>query len=79
MTEDQFKGLEEKRVFQPSVEFAKNAHVNDPAIYQTAEDRLAFWEERASRLIWYKKWDTVLDWDPPHAKWFAGEKNQCVI
>jgi len=74
MTEDQFKGLEEKRVFQPSVEFAKNAHVNDPAIYQTAEDRLAFWEERASRLIWYKKWDTVLDWDPPHAKWFAGGK-----
>lgn len=74
MTEDQFKGLEEKRVFQPLVEFAKNAHVNDPAIYQTAEDRLAFWEERASRLIWYKKWDTVLDWDPPHAKWFAGGK-----
>lgn len=74
MTEDQFKGLEEKRVFQPSLEFAKNAHVNDPAIYQTAEDRLAFWEERASTLIWFKKWDTVLDWAPPHAKWFAGGK-----
>ncbi len=74
MTEEQFKGLEEKRIFQPSEEFAKKALVSDPEIYRTAEDRLAFWAERASTLSWFKKWDTVLEWNPPHAKWFDGGK-----
>jgi acetyl-CoA synthetase len=25
-------------------------------------------------LEWSRKWDRVLDWDPPHAKWFVGGK-----
>ena len=28
----------------------------------------------AEELHWFKKWDTVLKWDPPHAEWFGGGK-----
>jgi len=41
-------------------------------------DRLKFWEDAASQLHWEKKWDTVLDWQLPFAKWFVGGKiNAC--
>ena len=35
-------------------------------------DREGFWAEQADRLHWTTKWDTVLDWEPPFAKWFVG-------
>jgi acetyl-CoA synthetase len=64
--------LSENRTFAPSAEFAKNANAK-AAMYDEAErDRLAFWEKQASELHWFKKWDTVLDWKPPFAKWFVG-------
>jgi acetyl-CoA synthetase len=28
----------------------------------------------AEELHWFKKWDTVLKWDAPHAEWFGGGK-----
>ena len=28
----------------------------------------------AEELHWFKKWDKVLNWDPPHAEWFVGGK-----
>jgi len=31
-----------------------------------------FWEEQASALKWFKRWDKVLEWNPPFAKWFVG-------
>lgn len=35
----------------------------------------AFWAELAeNELHWFKKWDQVLDWQPPFAKWFVGGK-----
>jgi len=72
MTEAYFKGLEEKRIFQPAQDFKNKANLTDSEIYESAEDRLAFWEERASTLSWFKKWDTVLEWNSPHARWFEG-------
>jgi acetyl-CoA synthetase len=31
-----------------------------------------FWARFAeSELQWFKKWDTVLKWQAPHAEWFA--------
>jgi acetyl-CoA synthetase len=37
------------------------------------DDPEGFWAEQAARkLHWFKKWDRVLDWKPPHAKWFVG-------
>ena len=63
----------EQRRFPPPPEFAEQANVNDPAIYQqAAADPQAYWASEAAKLDWYRPWDTVLEWDPPFAKWFNG-------
>jgi acetyl-CoA synthetase len=63
----------EDRTFPPPPEFAARANVADPQIYEHAEaDPEAFWAEQAAALDWYRPWDTVLEWDPPFAKWFLG-------
>ena len=41
---------------------------------QAERDPEAFWETQALELEWQKPWDSVLDWKPPHATWFAGGK-----
>src|SRR5688572_24661391 len=67
--------LQETREFPPSEEFRRNANVNDPAIWSKANaDREAFWAKFAGELAWEKKWDRVLEWKAPYAKWFVGGK-----
>ena len=64
--------LSETRRFSPPAGFAAQANAQ-PAIYQTAAaDRLRFWEEQARALDWIRPWNRVLEWTPPHAKWFLG-------
>jgi len=42
---------------------------------EASADPEAFWARFAEQeLHWFKKWDTVLKWDPPHAEWFSGGK-----
>ena len=31
-----------------------------------------FWSNEANNLLWFKKWDKILDWNPPFARWFVG-------
>ena len=70
--------LTEKRRFAPPPDFAAAAVVSDPAVYERAEDFEAFWAGWAEELDWFRKWDTVLEWNPPHARWFDGGKlNVC--
>ena len=65
--------LSEKRVFEPSAEFRKDALWNDPSIYQkAAADPEAFWAEQAEALDWFERWHTVSEWNPPWVKWFLG-------
>jgi acetyl-CoA synthetase len=65
--------LQEDRSFSPPAEFRANANINDPGIYERAEkDPEGFWASFASELEWFTKWSTVLEWKPPHAKWFVG-------
>src|SRR5258708_14694539 len=67
--------LTENRKFPPPPEFARHAHVNDRTLYTRAtRDPEAFWASQAEELDWFRKWDTVLDWAPPRAKWFMGGK-----
>ena len=67
--------LEERREFEPPKEFTQQANANDPSVYEHAEkDPEAWWESQAERLTWSKKWDKVLQWDPPHHEWFVGGK-----
>jgi acetyl-CoA synthetase len=64
----------ENRLFPPSAEFAAQANAQ-ASMYDDAEkDRLAFWEKQAHALQWDAPWTTVLDWQPPFAKWFVGGK-----
>ncbi|MGL5192874.1 MAG: AMP-binding protein, partial [Chroococcales cyanobacterium] len=70
--------LNEKRQFPPSAEFSKTARIKSLEEYQALYDQAAanpeqFWEQLAEKeLHWFKKWDKVLDWQPPNAKWFVG-------
>ncbi|MBS1819525.1 MAG: acetate--CoA ligase [Acidobacteria bacterium] len=65
--------LREDRTFPPPDSFRANAHVRDERIYAEAErDPEAFWAQFASELEWSTPWTQVLDWRPPHAKWFVG-------
>ena len=67
--------LHEDRRFPPSDDWRKNARVTDPAIYDSAaRDPEAFWAGFAAELEWIRPWDTVLQWSPPHARWFDGGK-----
>ncbi|HBQ98254.1 MAG TPA: acetyl-coenzyme A synthetase, partial [Cyanobacteria bacterium UBA11691] len=72
--------LKEKRQFHPSAEFAQNAQIKSLEEYQqlyekAKADPQGFWAELAEQeLDWFEKWDRVLDWEPPFAKWFVGGK-----
>lgn len=37
-------------------------------------DDLDYWESCAENLSWIKRWDKLLDWSLPHAKWFINGK-----
>jgi acetyl-CoA synthetase len=67
--------LKETRVFPPPPEFARKAHIKSldeyRALYQrSVEDPEGFWAEQAATLKWSRKWDRVLEWKAPFAKWF---------
>jgi acetyl-CoA synthetase len=65
--------LKEDRSFSPTPEFCSRAHVNDASIYQqAAADPEGFWAGFAKELEWITPWKTVLEWNPPDAKWFVG-------
>src|SRR5579864_6022980 len=70
--------LQEHRVFPPSKEFSKRAHIKSLAEYRklykesiTAPEK--FWARQAkTELVWFKPWKKVLQWKEPFAKWFVG-------
>jgi acetyl-CoA synthetase len=68
----------EDRVFQPSADFSASAHIKSEELErlrtEASADPEGFWGRMAEELHWFRKWDTVLNWHPPHAEWFAGGK-----
>lgn len=69
-----------------SAKHCQKAHQTTTENYtypQVFEDSLTrpeeFWAEQAERVVWFKKWDRVLDFsNPPAANWFVGgEMNIC--
>jgi acetyl-CoA synthetase len=68
-------------MFYPSEEILKNSRVKDyDCLYkESIEERERFWEIEAGKLMWYKKWDRVLDdTDKPFYKWYTGGKINIV-
>jgi len=69
--------LKESRVFPPPPDFAAQAHVGSLDAYRTMYQRSigdpeGFWAEQAETLQWFRKWDRVLEWKAPFARWFDG-------
>ena len=70
--------LEEKPIPPPEV-FSKKARVGSldeyRELYAAAQaDPEAFWGQQAKLLHWFEAPKKVLEWKPPHAKWFVGGK-----
>ena len=67
--------LQEHRKFEPDAAFRAAAIVSSPDIYaKAAADPEAYWAEQAATLEWSTPWTQVLDWKPPHARWFLNGK-----
>ena len=41
---------------------------------KAGQDYVKFWEAEARNLHWFEKWNNVLDWNPPFARWFVNGK-----
>ncbi len=69
----------EDRVFNPPAEFSAKARVKSMEQYEalhreSIDDPDTFWAREASELTWQQPWNSVCNWNPPHAEWFAGAK-----
>jgi acetyl-CoA synthetase len=65
--------LQEDRIFPPPPGFVAQANERDPGVYARADaDPEAYWAAWAERLHWFRRWERVLEWEPPYAKWFVG-------
>jgi len=69
--------LQEQRKFECPENFRQHAHIKTLEEYEriyreSVEQPEQFWGCIAEDLHWFKKWDTVLEWNCPWAKWFSG-------
>ncbi|WP_456410269.1 acetate--CoA ligase [Oceanithermus sp.] len=71
--------LKETRSFEPPEAFRLTARVKSEEEYEaeyrrSIADPEAYWAGVAEELEWFEPWEKVLEWEPPHAKWFVGGK-----
>ncbi|MCI0745565.1 MAG: acetate--CoA ligase [Verrucomicrobia subdivision 3 bacterium] len=72
--------LQEQRVFPPTKELSRQAHIKSLAEYralysESIRSPERFWARQAkTELVWFKPWSKVLQWKLPIAKWFVGGK-----
>jgi len=64
--------LSESRRFPPPPGFAAQAIATSGLYDAAAANREAFWADQARALDWMVPWQAVLEWTPPHARWFVG-------
>ena len=68
--------LKEDRRFPPSAEWRRDADRQRPGRLRRARRAIPkrSGREFARELEWIQPWSRVLEWKPPHAKWFVGGK-----
>jgi acetyl-CoA synthetase len=65
--------LQEDRHFPPPASFSREARIRDWSTHEQASaDFESYWAGEAKSLDWIRPWRTVLEWNPPRAKWFVG-------
>ena len=68
-------------IIKPPEEFVKNANVKsyEEEYKKFLDNPEEFWAKVADELFWYEKWDKVLEWEPPYAKWFVNGKTNITV
>src|SRR5215831_14848975 len=71
--------LQEDRKFECPSHFAEKAHIKTLDEYEhlyreSIEQPEKFWGRVAEELHWFKKWDRVMEWNCPTARWYVGGK-----
>ena len=69
--------MQEHRQFPPPADFARDAHIRSIAEYEklhrhSIENPDEFWAKIAAEFHFFRKWDRVVEWDLPDARWFVG-------
>jgi acetyl-CoA synthetase len=73
MSDDLDVLLTEHRKFEPPPAFRDRAVLSSSDVYALASrDPERYWAEQADTLEWSTPYSRVLEWTPPHAKWFTG-------
>ncbi len=75
---------QENRIFPPPAQFTQQAHIKSMDEYQklwreSIDQPDQFWGRAAGELKWVRKWDKVLEWNAPNAKWFTGAKTNLSL
>jgi acetyl-CoA synthetase len=67
--------FEEIRRYPPDPGFTGQANAQ-PELYDLDFEEL--WARESQRVTWFEPWTTLLEWEPPYAKWYVGGKlNVC--
>jgi len=67
---------EDEKTYIPDPSYKKNAWTQDytTAYREFLADPDGFWKNQAEEFDWIQKWDRVLEWKYPYAKWFVNAK-----
>ncbi len=68
--------VDSEKVYIPDPSYKQNAWIKDykKTYSEFLSDPEGFWEKQAHHFDWIKKWDKVLEWKYPYAKWFVNAK-----
>jgi acetyl-CoA synthetase len=66
----------DEKSYTPDPSYKQNAWTKDyNAVYREfLANPDGFWEKQAFHFDWIRKWDKVLEWNYPYAKWFVNAK-----
>lgn len=75
------KLAEDGKYYVPDAKYRRTSWIGD---YQSKYDEFladpdAFWSSIAEDLDWVRRWDTVLEWNYPYAKWFVNAKLNITV
>ncbi len=71
--------MSDNKIYPVSKSVSSSSHIDaekyEEMYQESIQDPESFWVKQADEFVsWYKKWDTVLDWDyrKGHIRWFEG-------
>jgi acetyl-CoA synthetase len=67
--------------YRPPRATLDGAIVREPDVEyrRSIDDNEGFWDAAARELEWFTLWERVLEWRPPHARWFVGGRCNITV